>query len=166
MSTLSENAACIRETTSASTRTSQNKKKKSNFLASLLTLSHFTKTSKSIFWRPNNSARKNIWRKFKNLKFISSTTPDFQQVQRKMSSIAALLQAAEYLERRERGIQCVMIWSVKKFLSKNQSERDKIGRNCVKISKFSFHKKSPKKAKKAHNCVQTSFQFKHFDSFV
>lgn len=83
MSTLSENAACIRETTSASTRTSQHKKKKSNFLASLLTLSHFTKTSKSIFWRPNNSARKNIWRKFKNLKFISSTTPDFQQVQSK-----------------------------------------------------------------------------------
>ena len=133
MSTLSENAACIRETTSASTRTSQHKKKKSNFLASLLTLSHFTKTSKSIFWRPNNSARKNIWRKFKNLKFISSTTPDFQQVQRKMSSIAALLQAAEYLERRERGtyIQRV-IWSVKNFIS-SQSEL-----KLVKITKLFF----------------------------
>ena len=61
MSTLSENAACIRETTSASTRTSQHKKKKCNFLASLLTLSlSFTKTSKSIFWRPNNSAKTHL----------------------------------------------------------------------------------------------------------
>merc|ERR1711963_583791 len=74
----------IRETTSASTRTSQHKKKKCNFLASLLTLSlsHLPKLQK-VFFEDPTILQKHIWRKFKNLKFISSTTPDFQQVQSK-----------------------------------------------------------------------------------
>jgi len=44
----------IRETTSASTRTSQHKKKKCNFLASLLTLSlsHLPKLQKVFFEDP------------------------------------------------------------------------------------------------------------------
>lgn len=74
-----------------------------------------------------------------------------------MSSIAALLQAAEYLERRERGtyIQRV-IWSVKNFIS-SQSEL-----KLVKITKlFFFHKK----------CIQLWWEYKrhisnNFDGFV
>ena len=131
MSTLSENAACIRETTSASTRTSQHKKKKSNFLASLLTLSHFTKTSKSIFWRPNNSARKNIWRKFKNLKFISSTTPDFQQVQSKNEQHCSPFTSRRIS--REAWTRYTVIWSVKNLLCTQSYNWSQLGNFILKL---------------------------------
>ena len=60
MSTLSENAACIRETTSASTRTSQHKKKKCNFLASLLTLSLIYQNFKKYFLKTQQFCKKHL----------------------------------------------------------------------------------------------------------
>jgi len=50
----------IRETTSASTRTSQHKKKKCNFLASLLTLSLIYQNFKKYFLKTQQFCKKHL----------------------------------------------------------------------------------------------------------
>ena len=69
MSTLSENAACIRETTPASTTTSHRS------ATSLASLDHLF-TKKTLFWRNSIQAKPPFWKI--DFSFVKSTSPNNQ----------------------------------------------------------------------------------------